>query len=64
MAEVLRLAGEFKDPDFDPFRVKIVKAHHPLAQAALEMLRRFAGGRAIRLRDRNFGGVGVDEIYI
>ncbi len=62
--EVLRLAGELRDPNFDPFQVKLIKPGHPLAKAALDVLQRFPGRMATRLHRRNFGGVSVDEVYI
>ena len=40
-AEVLRIAREMQDPNFDPFRVKLIKPDDPLAQAAIEILQRF-----------------------
>jgi len=61
--EVLRLAGELRDPNFDPFQVKLIKPGHPLAKAALDVLQRFPGRMATRLHRRNFGGVSVDEVY-
>jgi len=62
--EVLRLAGELRDPNFDPFQVKLINPGHPLAKAALDVLQRFPGRMATRLHRRNFGGVSVDEVYI
>ncbi len=62
--EVLRIANIMRDPYFDPFRVKLIKPSHALAKAALDILRRFPGRMATRLHRRNFGGLGVDEVYI
>lgn len=62
--EVLRIAGELRDPNFDPFQVKLIKPSDPLAKAALEHLQRFAGRKSIRLRRRTFGEIGVDDVYI
>jgi hypothetical protein len=62
--EVLRIAGQMKNPYFDPFQVKLIKETHPLAKAAIEILQRFPGRMAIRLHGRTFGGMGIDEVYI
>jgi hypothetical protein len=62
--EVLRVAGEMRNPYFDPFQVKLIKGDHPLAKAALEILQRFPGRMATRLHRRNFGGTSADEVYI
>ena len=62
--EVLRLAGEMRDPNFDPFRVKLIRSSHPLAKAALDILRRFPGRMATHFNGRNFAGVSVDGVYI
>lgn len=51
--EVIRVAGAMRDPNFDP-----------LALAALEILRRYPGRSAAHLRQRNFGGLGIEEGYI
>jgi hypothetical protein len=62
--EVVRIAGEMCDPDFDPFRVKLIKPTNPLARAATDFLQLFPGRKPIRLRQRNFGGLGAEEIYL
>jgi hypothetical protein len=62
--EVVRISGEMQDPYFDMFRVKLIGADDPLARAALEVHRRYAGARPTRFRGNTFGGVGVDEVYI
>jgi hypothetical protein len=62
--EVLRLAAEVRDPNLDPFQVKLIKPGHPLAKAAQDFLRLFPGRMATRLRQRNFGGANVDEVHI
>ncbi len=38
--EVLRIAGQLRDPWFDPFQVKLIGANDPLALAALDIQRR------------------------
>ncbi len=62
--EVLRIAREIRDPNFDPFQVKVVTLSHPLAKGALDFQQQFSGKTAMRLRGRNFGGFPVDEAYI
>ena len=62
--EVVRVAKEMGDPNLDPFQVKLIKATDPIATAAIEITRRFPGRIPARFRQRNFGGVGVDEVYI
>jgi hypothetical protein len=63
-AEVLRIARDMPDPNFDPFRVKLIKPDDPLARAAIEILRRFPAKVPTRLRGRNFGGLDPEEVYI
>jgi hypothetical protein len=62
--EVLRIAGQLRDPWFDPFQVKVIGANDPLAQAALDIQRRFPGRMPTRFHRRIFGGVSVDEVYV
>ncbi len=62
--EVLRLAGQMATPYLDPFRVKLVPASDPLAQAAIDIHRQFPGKIATRFGGKNFGGMGVDGAYI
>lgn len=62
--EVLRLAHDMANPFLDPFQVKLISSSDPLAQAALEILRRYPGPMATRFGGANFGGMGVDGVYI
>lgn len=62
--EVFRIAGEMRDPWFDPLRVKVIGSDNPLAQAALDVQQRYPGRTCPRVRDTLFGGVMVDEAYI
>ena len=41
--EVLTLAPNIRDPNFDPFRVKVIGIDDPLAKAALDIYRQFPG---------------------
>ncbi len=63
-AEVLRLADQIASPYLDPFQVKLISTSDPLAQAALEILTRFPRKMPIRIGGMNFGGLGVDSVYI
>jgi hypothetical protein len=62
--EVLRIAGELRDPHFDPFQVKVLGADDPLAKAALDIQRRYPGPLAARFHGQTFGGLSVEEVYI
>jgi hypothetical protein len=62
--EVLRIAGQLRDPPFDPFQVKLVGADDPLAKAALDINRRYPGPVATRFHGKVFGGLPVEEVYI
>jgi hypothetical protein len=62
--EVLRLSNQIVSPYFDPFRVKLIPTSDPLAQAALDIHHRYPGPIATRLGGKNFGGMGVDGVYI
>ena len=62
--EVVRLAGEMRDPNFDQFRVKLISPDDPLAKAVLDLLRCFPGRIARPIHRRNLGGVSVNEVYI
>jgi hypothetical protein len=63
-SEVLTIAGEHPNPYLNPFRVKLIPATHPLAQAASEINHRFPGRVGARFGNRSFGGVSVEEAYI
>jgi hypothetical protein len=62
--EVVRIAGQLRDPWFDPFQVKLIEATESLAQAALEIQRRFPGRMPTSFHGKTFGGLSVDEVYI
>jgi hypothetical protein len=62
--EVLRLAGQMGNPYLDPFQVKLIPSSDPLAQAALHIHRRYPGLMATRFGGQNFGGLGVEGVYI
>jgi hypothetical protein len=62
--EVLRIAGQLRDPLFDPFQVKLIGANDLLAQAALDIQRRFPGGIPTWFHGKTFGGRSVEDVYI
>ena len=62
--EVLRIVSELQTPYLDPFQVKLIAAGDPLAKAAVEINRKYPGPMGNRIRGDNFGGVGVEEVYI
>ena len=62
--EVLRLAAQMASPYLDPFRVKLIPTSDPLAQAAIDIHRRFPGRMATRFSGKNFGGLGVDGVFL
>ena len=65
MGKLLRLAAHIdSNPYLDPFRVKLVPTSDPLAQAAIDIHRRFPGRIASRLGGSNFGGLSVDSVFI
>jgi hypothetical protein len=61
--EALRVAVAMRDPYVGPLQVRLIKATDPLARSALSFQRLYPG-KAIRLRDRVFGDMGIDEVYI
>ena len=62
--EVLRLAWEMASPHLDAMQVKLIPTSHPMAQAAMEINRRFPARVPTRFGDRSFGGVSVEGVYV
>jgi hypothetical protein len=62
--EVLRLAGDLQDPNFDPFRVKLIRGDDPLARAASEIYRRHPAKVPTWSNGKNIGGMSVERVYI
>ncbi len=62
--EVLRIAKEMKDPYFEPFRVKLVGLSEPAVRAALEVYLTHPPKIPFRVRERNFGGLDVEDVYL
>jgi hypothetical protein len=61
--EALRVAGALRDPDLNSLHMRLIKPTDPLVRAALDYQRLYPG-KAVRLRDRVFGDMGIDEVYI
>ena len=62
--EVLRITVVMNDPLFDPFQVKLIGADDPLAQAVLDMQRRYPGRVTSHLQGKVLGGLPVEEVYL
>ena len=62
--EVIRIARAMSDPNFDGFQVKVVSADERLAQAAIELMRKYGGKIPAHYINRTVGEITVDEIYI
>ena len=62
--EVVRRTGQIRSPYLNPFRVKVVGATDPFAQAAADINERYPGPVATRFGAKTFGGVSVDDFYI
>ncbi len=61
--EALRVALAMQDPNLGYLQVRTIDPDDPLARAVLDYQRLYPG-KAVHLRDRAFGGMGIDEIYI
>jgi hypothetical protein len=62
--EVVRLAAEMRDPDFDQFQVKPIGIDDPVARAVLDLQQGNTGRRATRYYGPPLGGLSVEEVYI
>ncbi len=62
--EVLRIAGAMSGRYLDPFRVRLIGLHDPLARAALDIYRQYPGRIPTRFNGPVFGGIPVDEVYL
>lgn len=62
-AEVLRIARERNDPNFDPFQVRLVGLSDAPVRAALDFYATRPPKIPARLRDRRFAGVSGENIY-
>ncbi len=62
--EVLQIAKYMNDPYFEPFQVKLVGLSEPLVQAALEFYVTHPPKIRFHIRERKFGGIDVEEVYL
>jgi hypothetical protein len=62
--EVLRIAGQMRDPNFDPFQVKLIGAADPLANQVVAIRDRYPGRSPTRYHGHQLGGVSIEEAYI
>ena len=62
--EVLRIAGEMRNPYLNPFRVKLIHTSNQLAKAAIDILQLYSGRHAFRTQSSIFGGMSIDEVYV
>ena len=62
--EVLRHAKTLGDPNFDPFEVRILRGENALAQAAIDVYKRYSTKIPTYFNGRSFGGVSVDGVYV
>src|SRR6266699_5844092 len=62
--DVLRIAQEMKEPYFEPFQVKLVGLSEATVQAALEFYLTHPPKIPFRVRERHFGGIDVEEVYL
>ncbi len=62
--EVLRIAGEMKDPNFDPFQVRLLRMGDPMVKAALAAYEKRPPKIPFTFRVADFGGIGADEVYL
>ncbi len=61
--EAVRVAMALGEPQLELLQVRLIKPGHPLARSAMDYQRLYPG-KVIRLRDRVFGDMGIDEVYI
>jgi hypothetical protein len=61
--EVSRVEAALRDPNLGPLGMRFIKPSDALARAVLDYQRLYPG-KVIRLRDRFFGGLAIDEVYI
>jgi hypothetical protein len=62
--EVIRITAKMPDPWLDPFQIKVIGAHEPLAKAVLEIQEKYPGRLPTRYHGRQLGGLSVEEVYI
>lgn len=61
--EIMRIAGRMKDPDFDPFQVRLLGMGDPMVAAALAAYAGRPPKIPFTLRAAALGGIGAEEVY-
>jgi hypothetical protein len=61
--EIIRIAEEMKNRDFDPYQVRLLRMNDPMLKAAFDACRGRSPKIPFTVRDVNFGGIGADEVY-
>jgi hypothetical protein len=62
--EVIRIAGEIGDPNFDPFQVRVLRMGDPMVKAALAAYMDRPPKIPFTVRGANFEGIGAEEVYL
>lgn len=62
--EVLRLAQEIRNPNLDPFRVRLIPGDDRQAIAAQDLNNRYPGRMGTRFQGKKFGEMFVDGVYV
>ena len=62
--EVSRVARTLQDPNFDQFEVTVLRGRNQLAQAAIDVYKRYPAKIPAHFSGRSFGGVSVDGVYV
>jgi hypothetical protein len=63
-AKVGKVSEMIDDPNFDPFRVKLIGMDDPLARAAQEIYQRYPARIPIHRLGERFGGTYVEGLYL
>jgi len=61
--EVARVAQEMRDPEIDPFRIRVIPGNKKVITAVLE-LQSFYPGKPIRRGDIPLGDIYAEAVYI
>jgi hypothetical protein len=62
--EVARVARAMNNPNLEVFRIRPISLSDPLAQAASDVHKRFAARVPLHAKERIFGDVYADEVYV
>jgi hypothetical protein len=61
--EVIRIAGEMKDRDFDPFQVRLLQMGDPMVKAAIAAYSDRPPKIPFVIHVASFGGIAAEEVY-